>query len=152
MLFIMKFPQIERAGNIEQQLKSHVARTILEQCTNCSKFSESYIKQGVFVCAGHPQTVTYRSSLVNPFLTVPSHALSLLKILQDWISLSPSLQIDWLLVRINPSCPAAVQSLDVDECESSSVHGELNERVEHVLKTCVIEQLGDELCMVSNGM
>ena len=121
MLFVLhlsyKFSlQIEKTVLIEAQLQSQLTRIIRERCTDCYEFTESYIRQGSFLCHGGHITVTYRSTLVNPFPT--KNSTYLVGIIQSWVSTSPFLTIDSLIVRVNANCPTCVASLGNDECEN----------------------------------
>ena len=139
--------QLETRKRIEVHLHSHITRIIRERCTDCTEFSEVFLRQGVFVCHGNPTTVTYRSTLINPFPTNVTLASYMLGIIQNWVLTGPSLTLDWLLVRVNPNCPTGIASLDVAEC----VYGDLpdlalHQTVRNVLNVCAVRELGDDIC------
>ena len=107
------------------------------------------MRQGLFLCHGNPTTVTYRSTLVNPFSTQTS--THLVGIIQSWVSTSPSLTLDSLLVRINAHCPTSVASLGDDECESGDTvlsNSGMAARVNQVLSVCAVRELGQEICNI----
>ena len=144
--------QLETKERIEVQLHSHITRIIHERCTNCTEFSEIFLRQGLFVCHGNPTTVTYRSTLINPFPTNDTHSSYMLSIIQNWVLTAPSLTLDWLLVRVNPNCPTGIASLDVVECDSRDSNflpdSALHQRVRNVLSVCALRELGDDICNV----
>ena len=146
------FSQLETRQRIELQLHSRITRIIRERCTNCTEFSEIFLRQGLFVCHGNPTAVTYRSTLINPFPTNVAHSSYLLSIIQNWVLTAPSLTLDWLLVRVNPNCPTGIASLDVAECDSGDTNflpdSALHERIRNVLNVCVARELGDDICNV----
>ena len=136
----MKFShslQLEKTGRIEHQLLSHLTRIIRERCTDCSEFSEVYLRRGFFLCHGNPTTVTYCSTLVNPSPTTHPNSTHIVGIIQTWISTSPSLTVDRLLVRVNANCPTSTVSLDDDECVvSGEPDSAVTESVSTVLSVC----------------
>ena len=142
--------QLETTERIGAQLQSHVTRIIREQCTNCTEFSEQFLRRGLFVCHGNPTTVTYRSTLVNPSPT--NDTLSyMLDIIQNWVVTAPSLTLDWLLVRVNPNCPTSISSLDMTECVSGDSFlpdSALNGRIRNILNVCAVRELGADICNV----
>ena len=142
--------QLETRERIGAQLQSHVTRIMRERCTNCTEFSEQFMRQGLFVCHGNPTTVTYRSTLVNSSPT--DEALSyMLDIIQNWVVTAPSLTLDWLLVRVNPDCPTSIASLDVTECDSGDSFlpdSALNGRIRNILNVCAVREPGADICNV----
>ena len=136
----MKFShslQLEKTGRIEDQLQSHLTRVIRERCTDCSEFSEVYLRRGFFLCHGNPTTVTYRSTLVNP--STHPNSTHMVGVIQTWVSTSPSLTVDRLLVRVNANCPTSLStvSLDDDECVvSGEPDSAVTESVSTVLSVC----------------
>ena len=128
--------QLEKTGRIEDHLQSHLTRIIRERCTDCSEFSEAYLRRGVFLCHGNPTTVTYRSTLVNPSPTAHPNSTHMVDIIQTWVSTSPSLTVDRLLVRVNANCPTSTVSLDDDECVSGEPDSAVTESVSTVLSVC----------------
>ena len=125
-------------------MKSHVSCIIREHCKNCSNFSES------FLCHGNPTTPTYRTTLVNPFHTNFINSSHLVDIIQNWISTTPSFTIDWLLMRVNPSCTTEIPSLDVPECTAATIFPDsaVVESVSRVLNVCAVRELGTSICNV----
>ena len=145
------FLKLETSTRVEAQLRSHVTRIIRERCSNCTMFSELFLRRGFFVCHGNPTTATYRSVLVNPFPSVPTHALYMMNIIENWILTAPSLRLDWLLVRVNPNCPAAISNLDDAECASEDrfiPDPEISNEISRVLNACAVRQLGGAICPV----
>ena len=143
------FPQTERSGHIEAQLQSHITCIIREHCIDCYEFTEAFLRRGLFLCHGNPTTVTYRSTLVNPLPT--KNSTLLVGIIQSWVSTSPSLTLDSLLVRVNANCPTSVASLGDDESESGDrifFDSEVAVRVNQVLSVCAVRELGKEICTV----
>ena len=141
--------QLETKERIKLQLHSHITRIIRERCTNCTEFSEIFLRQGLFVCHGNPTTVTYRSTLINPFPTDVAHSSYMLSIIQNWVLTAPSLTLDWLLMRVNPNCPTGIASPDVAECVSGDTFlsdSVLNERIGNILNVCAIRELGADIC------
>ena len=72
----------------------------------------------------------------------------LVGIIQSWVSTSPSLLLDGLLVRVSADCPTAISSLDVGECECNDVSSDpgLGKRITQTLNACAVRNLGEELC------
>ena len=70
------------------------------------------IRQGLFLCHGNPTIVAYHSTIINPFPTINS--MQLVGIIQNWVSTSPNMSLDGLLVRVN----TCVSSLGDDGCVS----------------------------------
>ena len=143
------FLQLETKKHIKLQLHTHLTRIIRERCTNCTEFSEIFLRQGLFVCHGNPTTVTYRSTLINPSPTNVAHSSYMVSIIQNWVLTAPSLTIDWLLVRVNPNCPTGIASLDVAECDSGDTFlsdSDLNERIGSILSVCAFRELGTDIC------
>ena len=112
--------QHKKSYHIKYQLQSHIVRIIRDRCDNCTEFSDGFLRKGMFLCHNNPTTATYRSALVSPFSSDTRNSSYFLSILQDWISTAPSLTIEWLLVRVNPNCPAGIPRLDVAACSSGS--------------------------------
>jgi hypothetical protein len=103
--------------HIESKVKQKVTDIILEHCSDCTWFSESFIGQGYFLCHDNPSTPTYRSYITSPHpVSTNTDASDLLAIIEDWISSAPIMLFDLLLVRINPRCPIAISSLNEPEC------------------------------------
>ena len=142
--------QLEKTGHIEDQLQSHLTRIIRERCTDCSEFSEAYLRRGVFLCHGNPTSVTYRSTLVNPSPTAHPNSTHMVDIIQTWVSTTPgSLTVDRLLVRVNANCPTSTVSLDDDECVGGGSFlpdSAVTESITRVLSVCAVRQLGQDIC------
>ena len=140
--------QIDKTGGIEAQLQSHVIRIIRERCTDCYEFSEAYLRPGVFLCHGNPTIPTYRSTLVNPFPTTSS--TQLVGIIQSWVSTSPSLTLDGLLVRVSANCPTCVSSVGDEECVGGDtvLSDSVAVRVSQVLSVCAVRELGQQICTI----
>ena len=61
--------------------------------------------------------------------------------------MGPSLILDGLLVRVSPSCPASISSLDEEECETGTRDDPaLGDRITQTLNVCAVRNLGEELC------
>ena len=141
--------QIDKTGRIETQLLSHVTRIIRERCSDCYEFTEAYLKPGVFLCHGNSTITTYRSTLVNPFHTTSS--TQLVGIIQSWVSSSPSLTLDGLLVRVSANCLTSVASLGDEECEGGGrimPESAVAEVVTRVLSVCAVREFGDDICTI----
>ena len=141
--------QIHKTGRIETQLQSHVTRIIRERCSDCYEFTEAYLRSGLFLCYGNPTIATYRSTLVNPFPTTSS--TQLVGIIQSWVSSTPSLTLDGLLVRVSANCPTSVASLGDEECEGGGrimPESAVAEMVTRVLGVCAIRELGNDICTI----
>ena len=138
--------KIEKTGHIEAQVQSHIIRIIRERCTDCYEFTETYLRQGIFLCYDNPTTVTYRSTLVTPYST--KNATHLVGIIQTWVSTSPFLTLDSLLVKVNADCTTSVASLGDDECLSGDIDSGVAERVNQVLSVCAVRELGQEICTI----
>ena len=126
-----------------------MTRIIRERCSDCYKFTEAYLRRGLFLCHGSPTKVTYRTTLINPFPTQTS--TELVGIIQSWVSTSPSLTLDSLLVRVNAHCPTSVASLGDDECESGDTvlsNSAMAARVTQVLSVCAVREFGQEICTI----
>ena len=90
---------------------------------------------------------TYRSTLVNPLPTTT--AAELVGIIQSWVSTSPSLIIDGLLVRLTVGCPTCVDNLDAEECDCpGDIDPGTAEMMSQVLSVCAIRQIGQEICTI----
>ena len=130
---------------IENSQKLDFVRIICELCPSCSLFTTACLRKGFFLCHGHPTQATYRSTLVNPFPTTNSTAL--VDIIQHWVSTSPSLIVDDLLVRVNSNCSTTITSLDVQECKSGiGSDPEVNRRMSQILSVCAVRELGEAIC------
>ena len=97
--------QLVKTTRIENQLHSHLTRIIRERCRDCYDFSAHYLRQGHFSCYDNPTTVTYRTTLINPFPT--TNSTHLVGIIQSWVSTSPPLILDGLKVKVVPTAPHA---------------------------------------------
>ena len=142
--------QIDKTGRVEAQLQSHVTRIIRERCSDCYEFTEAYLRLGVFLCHGNPTIATYRSTLINPFPTTTS-STQLVGIIQSWVSSSPSLTLDGLLVRVSANCLTSVASLGDEECEGGGrimPESAVAEMVTRVLSVCAIRELGNDICTI----
>ncbi|CAI8015959.1 Scavenger receptor cysteine-rich type 1 protein M130 [Geodia barretti] len=103
--------------HIESKVKQKVTDIILEHCSDCTWFSESFIGQGYFLCHDNPNTPTYRSYITTPYpVSTNTNSSDLLAIIENWISSAPIMLFDLLLVKINPRCPIAISSLNEPEC------------------------------------
>ena len=70
-------------------------------------------------------------------------------IIQTWVSTSPSLTVDRLLVRVNANCPTSTVSLDDDECVGGGSFlpdSAVTESITRVLSVCAVRQLGQDIC------
>ena len=138
--------QVKKTVRIEE-LQSHLTRIIRERCTECYEFNEAYLRRGLFLCHGNPTTVTYRSTIVNPFPAIS--AARLVCILRGWVSTSPSLALDDVLVRVNANCTTCVGKLGANECASGDTvlpGSGVTARVYKVLNECAIREFGAEIC------
>jgi len=107
--------QKEKVVRTEAVLHAHITHIIHERCPSCEDFSESFLRRGVFLCQDSPTMASYRSTIVSPGLPGSPNATAMVGIIQEWVSESPSLTIDWLLVRVNSNCPAHIPSLAAPE-------------------------------------
>ena len=114
--------QEEKAMKTEAILHAHITHIIHERCPSCAEFSESFLRGGVFLCQDSPTMASYRSTIVSPGLPGYPNATTMVGIIQEWVSKSPSLAIDWLLVRVNSTCPTHILSLAASECPTTSSH------------------------------
>ena len=147
MILLLYVLQVESSDRIEAQLHGHITRIIRERCLNCTEFSVSFLRRGLFLCHGNPTTVTYRSTLVNPSPTTHPSSTHMVGIIQNWVSTAPSLTLDWLLVRVNADCPTGLASLGDTECEGGQSvlpNSALVERVSRVINVCAVKQLGND--------
>ena len=144
-LYSLFLLQREKGAQLERELTSYLVHIIHSNCSDC-KLTPSFLRRGLFLCHGNPTRATYRSTLINPFLT-SQNATQLVGIIQSWVSTGPSLILDGLLVRVSGECPTAISSLDEGECESG-VSGDpgLGQRITQTLHTCALRNLGDEIC------
>ena len=137
--------QLVKTTRIENQLHSHLTRIIRERCRDCYDFSAHYLRQGQFCCYDNPTTVTYRTTLINPFPT--TNSTHLVGIIQSWVSTSPSFILDGLKVKVVPDCPTCISSFDEDECVGSVViDSRIDDRISQVLSVCAVRELGQEIC------
>ena len=138
--------QAEKTLHIEEQLQSILIR-IIRKRTNSSNgiLTTPFLGKGLFLCLSNPTKTTYRTTLVNPFPTTnPTH---LVGIIQSWVSTGPSLILDGLLVRVSPSCPTSISSLDEKQCETGTTNDpQLSERITQTLNVCALRNLGEEIC------
>jgi hypothetical protein len=103
--------------HIESKLKQKLTDIILEHCSNCTWFSESFIGQGYFLCHDNPSIPTYRSYITTPYpVRTNANASDVLAIIEDWVSSAPIMLFDLLLTKINPRCPISISSLNEPEC------------------------------------
>ena len=137
-----------KTHSIEEQLLYQLVRIIRKRCTDCNEFTTAYIRQGLFLCHGNPTKTTYRSTIVSPFSNVT--ATELVGIIQNWVSNSPSLIIDKLLVRVNANCLTRIDCLDSDECISSADEYDpaVIQRISQVLSVCAVRELGQQICTI----
>ena len=130
---------------MENQLKFELVRIIRERCPECSIFSQKYLRKGFFLCYNNPTHTIYRSTLVNPFST--KNSTEVVSIIQEWVSTTPSLILDDLLVRVNPSCPTGIPSLDDKECKDGlESDPETSTRIGQVLSACALRELEETIC------
>ena len=126
---------------IEIILRVYIIRIIREKCGDCYDFNPSYLREGMFLCHQNPTKATYRSTLVNPFPTV--NASYLVGIIQNWVSTSPSMIVNGLLVRVNADCVTRADSFDAPECmdevEDDSV---MSARISRIFNVCAVRELG----------
>ena len=134
-----------KSRSIEEQLLNQLSRIIRKRCTDCYEFTKAYIRRGVFLCHGNPTKATYRSTIISPFPN--KNSSQLVGIIQSWVSNSPSLIIDGLLVRINDDCPTSIVCLDDDECPWSTNDID-TEIITQVLSVCAIRSLGQQICTI----
>ncbi|CAI8049111.1 hypothetical protein GBAR_LOCUS27045, partial [Geodia barretti] len=134
------FKKIARA--IEEQLQLYLIDIIRKSCPECYSLTRTFLRPGLFLCHGNPTKTTYRTTLVNPFPT--TNSTYLVGIIQSWVSTGPSLVLDGLLVRVSPSCPTSISSLDEEECETGTRHDQgLGERITQTLNVCAVRNLGE---------
>ena len=139
----MQFKKV--AAIIERELQFYFVEIIRNSCSECYSLSQSFFRKGVFLCHGNPTKTTYRTTLVNPFPT--TNSIHLVGIIQSWVSTGPSLILDGLLVRVSPSCPTSISSLDEEECETDTGHDPgLGDRITQTLNVCALRNLGEEIC------
>ena len=139
--------QFEKTRSIEKQLQVQLVRVLRKRCADCFDYSSAFLRLGMFLCRGNPTMATYRSTLVNLFAT--TSAAQLVGIIQSWVSTSPSLVLDGLLVAVNPDCPTCIDCLDADECAyDNGSDPDINERISQVLSVCAVQHLGQEICTI----
>ena len=142
-LVVLQFKKV--AAIIERELQSYLVEIIRNSCSECYNLTQSFFRKGMFVCHGNPTKTTYRTTLVNPFPT--TNSTHLVGIIQSWVSTGPSLNLDGLLVRVSPSCPTSISSLDEEECETGTRDDPgLGERITQTLNVCAVRNLGEEIC------
>jgi hypothetical protein len=130
---------------IEKQLQAYFIQIIREACSDCYKLTPSFLRPGLFLCHSNPTKTTYRSTLVNPFPT--TNSTHLVDIIQSWVSTGPSIVLDGLLVRVSPSCPTSISSLDEEECETGTTYDpQLGDQITQTLNVCAIRNLGEQVC------
>ena len=137
--------QLEKTSRIEDQLQSQLVLIIRERCPDCYTFSTHYLRPGHFLCHGNPTIATYCSTLVSPFPT--TNSTQLVGIIQNWVSTSPCLVLDGLMVRVVPSCSTLLPSLCDEECVSEvQTESGVAETVSQVLSVCAVRSLGQQIC------
>jgi hypothetical protein len=136
---------LEKTVRIEKQLQSYLIEILRKDCADCYELTPSFLRPGLFLCHSNPTKTTYRSTLVNPFPT--TNSTHLVDIIQSWVSTSPSLVLDGLLVRVSPSCPTSISSLDEEECETGTTYDpQLGDQITQTLNVCAIRNLGEQVC------
>ena len=139
--------QVEKTNSIERQIQSQIVDIIRIQCATFYNFTTDYLRKGLFLCHIKPTMTTYRSTLVNPLPTTT--AAELVGIIQSWVSTSPSLIIDGLLVRLTAGCPTCIDNLDAEECDCpGNIDPGTAEMMSQVLSVCAIRQIGQEICTI----
>ena len=139
--------QMDKMKKIEDQLQAIIIRIIREKCSDCYNFNTSYLREGLFLCHQNPTKATYRSTLVNPFPTV--NATYLVGIIQRWVSTSPSMIVNGLLVRVSANCITCVDNLDVPECVMEvEDDSEMSARISRIFNVCAVRELGEEICTI----
>ena len=88
----------------------------VEEVVTKNNASSPIIQEGVITCQTAPNIVTYRARVFG------LQALSAVQCIQDWVSTSPTVQIEWYLVDINSNCTTLVVSFDDAECEQGLFH------------------------------
>ena len=92
---------------------------------------------------------TYRSSLVSPGLPGHANASSLVRHIQHWVDSAPVVRLNWMLVRINQACPAALHQLSDPECstpESLTNDPQVINTIHSALNICAVRSLESQLC------
>ena len=85
--------------------------------------------------------MTYRSTLINPFVTTTS--ANLVEIIQNWVTTRPILKLDGLIVRVSPNCPTCIPTLGADECADEAPS---NAMIARTLSVCTVRTLGQDIC------
>jgi hypothetical protein len=136
---------LEKTVRIEKQLQSYLIEILRKDCADCYELTPSFLRPGLFLCHSNPTKTTYRSTLVNPFPT--TNSTHLVDIIQSWVSTGPSIVLDGLLVRVSPSCPTSISSLDEEECETGTTYDpQLGDQITQTLNVCAIRNLGEQVC------
>ena len=133
------------AESVERQLQFYLAEVIRNNCSECYNFTQNFFRRGLFLCHSNPTKTTYRTTLINPFPT--KNSSQLVGIIQNWVSSSPSLVLDGLLVRVSSTCQTSISRIDETECQSWVMTDPgLGERITQTLNFCALRNLGDLVC------
>ena len=136
-----------KTAHIEQVLQSHMIQIIR---SNCKQLTTSSFRRGIFLCHSNPTKTTYRTTLINPFPT--KNSSQLVGIIQNWVSSSPSLVLDGLLVRVSSTCQTSISRIDESECDSGvRTDPGLGERITQTLNECTVKNLGEEMCSIGGS-
>ena len=139
-----------KTAHIEQVLHSYMIQIIRSNCTECKQLTTSSFRRGLFLCHSNPTKTTYRTTLINPFPT--KNSTLLVGIIQNWVSSSPSLVLDGLLVRVSSTCQTSISRIDERECDSRvRTDPGLGERITHTLNECTVKNLGEEICSIGGS-
>ena len=139
-----------KTAHIEQVLQSHMIQIIRSNCTECKQLTTSSFRKGLFLCHSNPTKTTYRTTLINSFPT--KNSTQLVGIIQNWVSSSPSLVLNGLLVRVSPTCQTSISRIDERECDSGvRTDPGLGERITHTLNECTVKNLGEEMCSIGGS-
>ena len=133
------------AGAVETQIKFYLIDIIRKSCPDCYSLTPNFMRPGLFLCHSNPTKTTYRTTLINPFPT--KNSSQLVGIIQNWVSSSPSLVLDGLLVRVSSTCQTSISHIDETECQSGVITDPgLGERITQTLNFCALRNLGDLVC------
>ena len=136
-----------KTAHIERELQSYMIQIV---CSNCKPLTTSSFRKGLFLCHSNPTKTTYRTTLINPFPT--KNSSQLVGIIQNWVSSSPSLVLDGLLVRVSPACAASISRIDERECQTGVITDPgLGERITQTLNECTVKNLGKEICSIGGS-
>ena len=95
-----------------RQYIEHALLDVIERQCKCT-FPKNNLMDESFSCDKSPYVTTYRNTISG---THNFNATQLIGFIQNWVSTGPQIKINWFTVRLDSSCPVALQSFEEQEC------------------------------------